>query len=196
MTGIAIFIALAANALGNSHESSPAYDAAQAVIVGTVKQSQGCDKRRCSFIVRIDEIIKRDYSRHLVEDTTIQLQTRLGTIDPPKEQIVFFLAGRRDPWRLVQDETNGWGDPGPRCAASGGKFQRGGLAGNVMCIRPYADAGKPCTDAHQCLGGCEYNGPRVAVGTNVTGTCKKDNYSFGRRSRVIDGKFEGSSIVD
>lgn len=39
-----------------------------------------------------------------------------------------------------------------QCEASGGRWERVCMMGVLACVKPYADAGKACTDGKQCAG--------------------------------------------
>lgn len=40
------------------------------------------------------------------------------------------------------------------CGDAGGRWQRGGLAGQYLCVLPTPDAGAACTAAEDCSGFC------------------------------------------
>ena len=76
-----------------------------------------------------------------------------------------------------------------RCYAAGGTphqisfFTEG-------CIRPYADAGKVCTDGDQCEGECIYSGKGFPqAGTEVSGACEAKTGTLSCRALVTKGKF-------
>jgi hypothetical protein len=50
------------------------------------------------------------------------------------------------------------------CAAKGGSIQPVGKAQIPVCVTPYADAGKACTDKSQCQGACVLEGNLEAHG--------------------------------
>lgn len=60
------------------------------------------------------------------------------------------------------------------CTAKGGDYARRGMLGRYSCAVPFADAGKVCTKASDCLGQC-----RVEDNEATTGTCQKTNDPFG-----------------
>ena len=39
-----------------------------------------------------------------------------------------------------------------QCRAQGGNWQRVCMMGSLACVKPYADAGKACTDGSECAG--------------------------------------------
>lgn len=63
----------------------------------------------------------------------------------------------------------------------------------------YTDAGKKCTDAKQCKGGCVYpvkgGGKDPKHGTKVSGRCKADN-DYGCFGWVKNGRLESITCVD
>ena len=87
------------------------------------------------------------------------------------------------------------------CSARGGEIRRIGRMGRSVCVTPYADAGKRCTDGDQCLGGCraEANLPPPPSGDAAPGRppappavtegrCQADTDPFGCYVRVEDGR--------
>ncbi|MBB3990144.1 hypothetical protein [Croceicoccus naphthovorans] len=88
------------------------------------------------------------------------------------------------------------GDPnGAACEAAGGFLDRRGRAQTLMCVHPYADAGKACTDNQQCDGKCVAavdDGPDG----EVVGTCQADDALFGCYAEVVDGKLVRAICVD
>lgn len=55
------------------------------------------------------------------------------------------------------------------CVDAGGRWERGGLAGRLLCVLPTPDAGKACTTAEDCTGFC----------LAQTGTCSTESPMFG-----------------
>jgi len=55
------------------------------------------------------------------------------------------------------------------CLDAGGRWDRGGLAGQLLCFLPTPDAGKACTVAEDCSGFC----------LAETGTCSTETPLFG-----------------
>jgi hypothetical protein len=72
------------------------------------------------------------------------------------------------------------------------------MLGSLMCVIPYADAGKPCTDSGQCLGAClaEYQSGVFSVASGATGQCQADNAVFGCLGEVQHGRIDGFLCVD
>ena len=81
------------------------------------------------------------------------------------------------------------------CTAKGGAMQPVGKAQIPVCVIPYADAGKACTDKSQCEGQCVLEGNLEAQGP-VTGACQKTNRQFGCYARVVNGKATAAICVD
>ena len=55
------------------------------------------------------------------------------------------------------------------CRDAGGRWERGGLAGQLLCFLPTPDAGKACTSAEDCTGFC----------LAETGACSPETPLFG-----------------
>lgn len=81
------------------------------------------------------------------------------------------------------------------CTAGGGVIQRGGKLQLPTCVRPYADAGKACTDKAQCEGACILEG-NLEPQASVTGQCQRTSVQFGCFARVVDGKTTGAICID
>ena len=60
------------------------------------------------------------------------------------------------------------------CAARDGTYARRGILGQYGCAVPFANAGKVCTAASDCIGQC-----RVENGEATTGTCQATTDPFG-----------------
>ena len=86
------------------------------------------------------------------------------------------------------------------CTATGGTVSRQGLAGFEMCVLPYADAGKVCSDSSECLGQCRaqiLNTPQQSEATQaVKGQCQANNIPFGCHSEIISGTAQPGLCVD
>jgi hypothetical protein len=87
------------------------------------------------------------------------------------------------------------GDP-VACGAAGGTIRPVCRLQRPMCVIPYADAGKACTDDSQCQGGCLYEGAAVAANGTTTGLCRKDNDPCGCIEHLKDGKRVSGVCVD
>ena len=85
-----------------------------------------------------------------------------------------------------------------RCVAEGGSVEHRGMFGSSMCVKPYADAGKACTDSSQCLGAClaESEPDIFSVASGATGQCQTDNAAFGCLGEVQHGRIDGFLCVD
>ncbi|EDL48119.1 hypothetical protein [Erythrobacter sp. SD-21] len=83
------------------------------------------------------------------------------------------------------------------CEGQGGTVERRGMAQTELCVTPYADAGKACTDGDQCDGRCIAEGQVGAPhGEPVTGICQRDDRLFGCFGIVEDGAIEAGLCVD
>lgn len=65
-----------------------------------------------------------------------------------------------------------------------------------MCVRPYRDGGRICSDDDQCAGGCLYDGAAVAADGTTTGLCRKDDDPCGCVEHVVGGKRANGICVD
>jgi hypothetical protein len=61
-----------------------------------------------------------------------------------------------------------------KCRSDGGTIESVGIFGHPICVRPYADAGKVCSDKSECLGRC-LAPVGAALDSRMTGTCEKDD---------------------
>ncbi len=86
------------------------------------------------------------------------------------------------------------------CTAAGGTVSQQGLAGYEMCVLPYADAGKVCSDSSECLGQCRaqtLNTPQQSeAAQSITGQCQANNIPFGCHSEIIGGTPRPGLCVD
>ena len=82
------------------------------------------------------------------------------------------------------------------CTTRGGEFRRSGLAGFWLCVVPYADAGKPCSDTSDCQGGCMTGPNQTPVRGQAPGVCAASNSQFGCYSRVENGVVGPGLCVD
>ena len=82
------------------------------------------------------------------------------------------------------------------CAAAGGAYGQGGLGGFWHCVIPYADAGKPCSDAADCEGACLAPPNQSPVRGEAPGRCAASNSQFGCYSRVENGVVGPGLCVD
>ncbi len=58
-----------------------------------------------------------------------------------------------------------------------------------------ADTGKQCDRQQDCLHGCVYQGPAMAVGAQVPGRCRAAKVAAGCFSMVEGGKLAGSACI-
>ncbi|MEX1250057.1 MAG: hypothetical protein WEA77_02545 [Hyphomonas sp.] len=82
------------------------------------------------------------------------------------------------------------------CDAAGGVISREGLLGWEHCVQTYPDAGKACIRHDDCLGTCRYEGPPVAPGSTVEGTCQVRDVAFGCYALVDKGKLRHAICAD
>ena len=82
------------------------------------------------------------------------------------------------------------------CKAKGGQWQRVGMLQTFVCVLPTSDAGKSCTDGSQCQMSCLAKDPSLTPGSKATGQCSKSTNIFGCKTRVKDGKIEGTLCID
>lgn len=92
---------------------------------------------------------------------------------------------------LVRDMS---GPDKAACQASGGRVERRGRLGSELCVRPFADAGKSCTDSAQCQGKCVATGNTAEPQT--AGQCQADDRLFGCYSEIKGGKSAYTICVD
>lgn len=63
------------------------------------------------------------------------------------------------------------------CERAGGKWMPAGLegvaTGDMICVRPFPDGGKPCASSTECAGSC------VVTDYSGAGHCKEDDNLFG-----------------
>ncbi|MCB1358492.1 MAG: hypothetical protein KDK53_19045 [Maritimibacter sp.] len=83
---------------------------------------------------------------------------------------------------LAQDTAGTVPETEGACLDAGGRWERGGLGGQLLCFLPTPDAGQACSAADDCSGFC-----LVESGTE-TGTCSAETPMFGCFSYVdLDG---------
>ncbi len=82
------------------------------------------------------------------------------------------------------------------CTSGGGKVERRGRMGMELCVRPYADAGKSCTDSSQCDGKCIGDAGAAPDAPQVAGQCQADDRLFGCYSEIKGGKAANAICVD
>jgi len=83
----------------------------------------------------------------------------------------------------------------PACEAAGGEVRQEGMLGMWRCVKPYADAGAPCSGKADCEGKC------LAVdgamhGEEAVGACQANDSPFGCYAEVEGGKVQGGICVD
>lgn len=79
------------------------------------------------------------------------------------------------------------------CTSAGGRVERRGRLQAEACVRPFADAGKACTDTSQCQGKCVSTGNATDA---TAGQCQADDRLFGCYSEIKSGKAVNTICVD
>jgi putative hemolysin len=74
------------------------------------------------------------------------------------------------------------------CRTGGGQVSVRGRLQAELCVQPFADPGKACTDNSQCEGACVTETMEAAAGETVTGQCQADNRPFGCFAEVDQGR--------
>lgn len=82
------------------------------------------------------------------------------------------------------------------CTSGGGKVERRGRMGMELCVHPYDDAGKACTDSSQCDGKCIGDAGATSDASPVAGQCQADDRLFGCYSEIKGGKAANAICVD
>lgn len=82
------------------------------------------------------------------------------------------------------------------CTSAGGRVERRGRIGAELCVRPFADAGKQCTDSAQCQGKCVGTAEQETLAGAVSGQCQADDRLFGCYSEIRNGKAVNAICVD
>ena len=83
------------------------------------------------------------------------------------------------------------------CESSGGGVDVRGRLQAEMCVHPFADAGKQCSDSSQCEGKCIASAS-AAEGESDTaaGSCQADDRLFGCYAELEDGQRVRAICVD
>ena len=83
-----------------------------------------------------------------------------------------------------------------QCRAEGGAVHGVGMFGTPACVKPFADAGKVCSDKSECQGLCKAPENSV-VGSRSTGTCQKDTHDiYGCYNEVKQGAVVAGMCFD
>ena len=97
----------------------------------------------------------------------------------------------------------GYQAPDPKlCKAEGGRIQGTLLPSVRVCVRPYADAGKACTDGSECAGSCLITendsdwDSGLGAGQDASGHCQAEEPFFGCYVVVEQGKTEQAICAD
>lgn len=86
-----------------------------------------------------------------------------------------------------------------RCARAGGFLDQRGRRGNLMCVHPFADAGKACTSSKDCQGRClaaHDGGALPGIGEAAPGRCQSDDKLFGCFAELDGGKVKSAMCID
>ena len=82
-----------------------------------------------------------------------------------------------------------------KCASDGGTIRGVGTISYPVCVVPYPDAGKMCTDSSQCTGKCQAEG--TASGAPATGKCQASAHDkYGCYSEIIADVAQGTVCLD
>ena len=85
-----------------------------------------------------------------------------------------------------------------QCRARGGTVSRRGITQSPVCVVPYADAGRACSDDSDCLGRCllpaDDDWHRHPPGSRATGQCQAENNDYGCFAEVRNGRVAGAFI--
>lgn len=83
-----------------------------------------------------------------------------------------------------------------QCRTEGGSVRGVGMFGTPACVKPFADAGRACSDKSECEGLCEAADDAV-IGSRSAGTCQKDTHDFyGCYNEVKQGLVIGGMCFD
>lgn len=74
-----------------------------------------------------------------------------------------------------------------KCKEDGGIVKNVGMMETPKCVIPYADAGKSCKSASDCMKSCVTTKSDVQLGAKISGECQRDNALYGCYSIVEDG---------
>jgi len=86
-----------------------------------------------------------------------------------------------------------------RCARAGGFLDQRGRRGNLMCVYPFADAGKACSSTKDCQGRClavSGGGGLPKAGEEAAGRCQPDDKLFGCFAELDKGKVKSTMCID
>jgi hypothetical protein len=85
------------------------------------------------------------------------------------------------------------------CTAKAAFLDHRGMFGKVMCVTPFPDAGKACSDKSNCSGRCIIAYEKlggIADPSHATGQCQADDAQFGCYSEIVGGKVTQPICVD
>jgi hypothetical protein len=86
------------------------------------------------------------------------------------------------------------------CSAQGG-YESSSAFGLSICLVPYADAGRACSDKSGCTGRClidlgDEANKGLRPGDKGTGFCEAESYTPGCYAEVAQGKITTETCVD
>ena len=83
-----------------------------------------------------------------------------------------------------------------KCLTEGGFLGGVDAVGRPTCLKPFADAGKVCSDKSQCQGFCRAP-DGAAVGSRSTGTCQSyTHFYYGCYNEIRKGTVVGGMCFD
>ena len=83
------------------------------------------------------------------------------------------------------------------CVAGGGEMLPSGMRQRPLCVTPYSDGGKTCTDSTDCEGLCTTDDDRWPRGADIKGpVCEFTDSPFGCRSEVENGVADFALCID
>lgn len=83
------------------------------------------------------------------------------------------------------------------CKAAGGFVERRGRRNAELCVTPFPDAGKACSDGSECAGRCIVEGgAEMQPDESIVSICQRDDALFGCFSTVENGAILRGLCVD
>lgn len=84
-----------------------------------------------------------------------------------------------------------------QCQAAGGRWQRVCMMGTLACVKPYADAGKACSDGSQCAGRRCLMAPGASpLVVPQTGRCIANDNPCHFGTNVVNGRAVATPVAD
>ena len=97
----------------------------------------------------------------------------------------------------------GYQEPDRRlCQAEGGRIQPTLLPSVRVCVKPFADAGKKCSDGSQCMGSCLITekdadwDDDLTAGQDASGHCQGEDPFLGCYIEIEQGKTKQAICAD